>query len=1366
MSLRSVVRRRKPSFGSFLGHRNAATPPSSSTRRHEDHTLYGSVSEDSLHGAGSSSASSSSSSPSSSQPLYAGTLLLLVEKGERLSAAALEKKKKKKRDKDSVVRDGSGELPALSALDADEVSNASSKDPDSQNSSSSSLLHQQQQQQAAAATAALAPYVVLSHGKYQYVRGSVKDSAHPVWKEHFALFVESSLDGKSPVVNIEVFHQESAGPKHDRPIGIAHLLLDDLLASKQDLLEQNESMCENSLAASVPLDRVPASRSASKNLSLASSPGRNHQAVDLMSPSRKSKKSPKSESTSKLSSPRSNLSRGRVSRTASSNSTRHSSASTTTTTTSPSSASFSAPCLIVSSSSSCDSSPLAGLSPPAAEKNQDAKTAKKKSSQSKKKEKKKTEDVVVVDRLEVEVDKKQQLLLQISKDAEHQDRVGMSENHQDQVKSGEEDEEKKEKKKEKSAPQEPNSSVDCELVFDGVDEIGAPQVILTGSKPEAVHERVLKRGLSAAAGDTDDKLRIMVEQQNAVTGNLSSSGSTASSSTTTTTTPCTTGKKTKTRISRSSVQGHQHRRRHGSCIDGGSKKERREGATPLGESESAGVKKERLEKKKEVGLSSGRRSGVSGSNRRRVHSAMQVSDLSRTADSGAEPTGRRRPLLDESGPMWFRLVVPLHAHTTGTSTTSSTSSSTDEDGDALCSSSGEVVGSLHLRWCYQSLSPPPVLPQPAELMELHSGGGAQLPRNSSQDASSFLARNQHRHHGTTGHRRSHRRRSLATLASDANSRIVMANGRPVGMFGLLSVVPPSVGIEQYRTLASQTAHACSQIRDGYGFVVERCLVANADYWAWLERKQRATVAVDKTWLSFVRKHGLTDFDESALRQLQKMARGGIPDALRAELWQVCSREALLERPYYYRHIGKTYETLGIASPMASQIEKDLLRTFPGHPLFLRRSGIASLRRLLTLYSRYNTNVGYCQSLNFLAGFLLLYMPEENVFWVLDAIVRRLLPNYFNIELTGVKADCHVLTRLVEQKLPKLAQHFEEHNINLFVVALRWFLQGFVGVLPTRASLRVLDLILLNINDTLFRIALSMLKIFEPQMLQVHDDCELLQMVQNLPSYMFDSDQLIQLAFDKTLHVKLQVIEKLRVEELSTVESKFKQKIFSTLQQVSTSSPNPTDMEALYRQLKSAGSANDDLMEYAAFSAFHMSLGFSEEESEMAFRAFDTNNDGSVSFKELFVGYAIMFGGSVDDKIQMCFRAFDRDGDDRLCEEEVEELLSFLYQISCCVEAGTQTVRRRKRFSKLLVKAVHETDSRSLDLKQFRAILESEHKTLTEWLLLLSSTNSAKALAKNSISLPSQSQTVAKAEEAVTTSNSVTSVEDVHAEEQS
>ncbi|KAL4590700.1 hypothetical protein LXL04_003641 [Taraxacum kok-saghyz] len=42
-----------------------------------------------------------------------------------------------------------------------------------------------------------------------------------------------------------------------------------------------------------------------------------------------------------------------------------------------------------------------------------------------------------------------------------------------------------------------------------------------------------------------------------------------------------------------------------------------------------------------------------------------------------------------------------------------------------------------------------------------------------------------------------------------------------------------------------------------------------------------------------------------------------------------------------------------------QIEKDLPRTFPGHPA-LDDDGRNALRRLLTAYARHNPSVGYCQ----------------------------------------------------------------------------------------------------------------------------------------------------------------------------------------------------------------------------------------------------------------------------------------------------------------------------------------------------------------------------------------------------------------------
>lgn len=46
-----------------------------------------------------------------------------------------------------------------------------------------------------------------------------------------------------------------------------------------------------------------------------------------------------------------------------------------------------------------------------------------------------------------------------------------------------------------------------------------------------------------------------------------------------------------------------------------------------------------------------------------------------------------------------------------------------------------------------------------------------------------------------------------------------------------------------------------------------------------------------------------------------------------------------------------------------QIEKDLHRTFPGHPV-MDSSGRNALRRLLAAYARRNPSVGYCQVANF------------------------------------------------------------------------------------------------------------------------------------------------------------------------------------------------------------------------------------------------------------------------------------------------------------------------------------------------------------------------------------------------------------------
>lgn len=73
------------------------------------------------------------------------------------------------------------------------------------------------------------------------------------------------------------------------------------------------------------------------------------------------------------------------------------------------------------------------------------------------------------------------------------------------------------------------------------------------------------------------------------------------------------------------------------------------------------------------------------------------------------------------------------------------------------------------------------------------------------------------------------------------------------------------------------------------------------------------------------------------------------------------------------------------------ISKDVNRTFPFQTYFSESSlGQEQLRNVLEAYSVYRPDVGYCQSMNFLAGFMLLVSggEEKQAFWLLYSMLEK------------------------------------------------------------------------------------------------------------------------------------------------------------------------------------------------------------------------------------------------------------------------------------------------------------------------------------------------------------------------------------------
>ena len=65
--------------------------------------------------------------------------------------------------------------------------------------------------------------------------------------------------------------------------------------------------------------------------------------------------------------------------------------------------------------------------------------------------------------------------------------------------------------------------------------------------------------------------------------------------------------------------------------------------------------------------------------------------------------------------------------------------------------------------------------------------------------------------------------------------------------------------------------------------------------------------------------------------------------------------------------------------------------------------------------------------------LLLYMEEEEVFWLTCTIIEDMLPSsYFSSSLLGVQADQRVLSQLIASYLPDLDNTLKKNDVGKYM----------------------------------------------------------------------------------------------------------------------------------------------------------------------------------------------------------------------------------------------------------------------------------------------------------------------------------------------
>lgn len=274
------------------------------------------------------------------------------------------------------------------------------------------------------------------------------------------------------------------------------------------------------------------------------------------------------------------------------------------------------------------------------------------------------------------------------------------------------------------------------------------------------------------------------------------------------------------------------------------------------------------------------------------------------------------------------------------------------------------------------------------------------------------------------------------------------------------------------------------------------------------RKWQKRVSSAKAWQRYSTKKP---------EKLRQRIRDGVPDAVRGFVWKAI---AAARAPSGFRQDG-LYAQLALREGTNSaawiQIDKDVPRTMTGH-IFFRGNGSqgqAALTRVLRAYAAYNPTLGYTQGMSSYAAVLLLYMSEEDGFWVFATLMQE-------CGLVGLFSDGFPLLHhyydrweaVFKKQLPKLATHVSrqvcgflglgdgdyealerEGDRTRFMLpslyTTDWFQTMFVGgnyPAPSALAPRIMDNILLDGNIAIiFSLGLALVGQHKKALLKLDQD---------------------------------------------------------------------------------------------------------------------------------------------------------------------------------------------------------------------------------------------------------------------------------------
>ena len=150
-----------------------------------------------------------------------------------------------------------------------------------------------------------------------------------------------------------------------------------------------------------------------------------------------------------------------------------------------------------------------------------------------------------------------------------------------------------------------------------------------------------------------------------------------------------------------------------------------------------------------------------------------------------------------------------------------------------------------------------------------------------------------------------------------------------------------------------------------------------------------------------------------------------------------------------------------------------------------------MRNILQAYAVHNEEIGYCQSMNFIVGFILMVSGsrEKESFWFFSSLLTKHkiskpvmggLNGFFSDGFPTLLQYVKVFHVFMDMFLPELHKHLSELPDLLWIN--KWFQTCFLYSFPLGLCIRIWDNILADGTKFFFKVALAILKLVEQELI--------------------------------------------------------------------------------------------------------------------------------------------------------------------------------------------------------------------------------------------------------------------------------------------